>query len=155
MVRQYIFDELAIPGVCQIGPFCSGDDRGSSSKDYSRKDFRDRGVLFDPVEVLTIESRKNVLRGIHFQRKTGQGKLVRCIRGEVWAVVVDMRADSEFFGKWISADISRGMEILVPRGCAFGTYALEDSTLLCMCDDVVVAEYATGIRWDDPTLDIK
>ncbi len=155
MARQYAFDELAIAGVIQITPFFSSDERGSSSKDYSREVFRDHGIRFDPVEILTIVSKKNVLRGLHFQKARGQGKLIRCISGNVWAVVADVRKDSKTCGKWVSAEISDGKELIIPKDCAFGTYALEDSQMMCMCDDVFVAEYAAGIRWDDPTLKIE
>lgn len=155
MDTVYKFEEQSISDVYKIAPFSSSDFRGSGIKDFSEEFFNKNGICFQPREILTIRSKKGVLRGIHFQRIKGQAKLIRCIVGSLWCVVVDIRKDSETFGQWISVDISGGMEIYVPGDCAVGTLALDNSIMICTCDEKYYKNFSDGIRWDDRELGVK
>lgn len=152
---EYKFEEQCISGVYKIMPFSSSDYRGYGVKDFSEEVFRENGICFQPKEILTIRSKKGVLRGIHFQRIKGQAKLIRCIEGKLWCAVVDIRKDRATFGQWISVDINEGMEIYVPGDCAVGTLALEDSLMLCTYDEKYYGGYDDGIRWDDMDIGIE
>ena len=142
MINQYDFTELSLSGVFQITPFSSTDNRGMLVKDYSQKLFKEKGIEFEPVETLCIYSNCNVLRGLHFQRGKGQAKLLRCVSGLIWAVVV-------------GEELTPEKELFVPGGFALGTYALQDSILECKCGEKFYAEYDDGIRWDDGDLNIN
>ena len=98
------------------------------------------------------------VRGLHFQSEPyGEAKLVRCLRGRVWDVAVDLRADSTTYGQWHVLELSpdQGNSLLIPEGCAHGFQVLEPgSELLYLHSGAWVPEAETGVRWDDPTLSI-
>ena len=152
---SYKFEEQFISGVYRITPFSSLDLRGYTVKDFSEEAFKENGVSFQPEEILSIKSKRGVLRGIHFQRIKPQAKLIRCISGKVWCVVVDIRKGSTTFGQWVSVDINDGVELYIPVGCALGTLTMEESLMLCAHNEKYYGEYADGIRWDDIEIDIK
>lgn len=157
MIQQFRCLEQKIAGVFEITPFLATDERGYMIKDYSRNIFRDNGISFEPVETLKIFSHKNVLRGLHFQRVKIQAKLVQCISGRIWSAVVDLRHNSNTFGKWISVDIDceNGKELLIPGGCAFGTLAMSDSLISCELDENYYPEYDDGILWNDSVIEVQ
>lgn len=154
-MNAYSFREMEIKGVFEITPFSAEDERGGACKEFSREEFFQNGIDFWPHESMTIASRKNVLRGLHFQRTKPQDKLVRCMDGHVWAVVVDLRMGSKTFGKWLNVNINEGTEAYIPKGCGFGTLALCDSTMLCLFGERYYHEYDSGIAWDDKELGIQ
>lgn len=157
MIQQFELQELKLPGIYLITPFSASDHRGCMVKDYSIDFFLENSLQFEPIETLYISSNKFVLRGLHFQNTKPQSKLLRCIKGKVWCVAVDIRKDSNSIGKWISIELNdnNGKEILVPGEYAVGTLALEDSMLSCKCGERFYAEYDDGIRWNDADIDIK
>lgn len=150
------FDKLKIPDVVLINSFCLTDERGSLVKEYSREILVANRIAFNVCETLFLSSYQGVLRGLHFQRMKPQAKIIYCLEGSVWAVVVDVRCDSASFGKWVSVDLSSNTRqvLFVPAGCALGTLALKDSLLSCHCGENFFPEYAAGIRWDDRNLGI-
>ena len=106
-------------------------------------------------EEIIIKSSKNVLRGLHFQKGEGQAKLVRVIDGKLFCVILDINKDSNTFGKWISIWLDdEYKEIFVPRDCALGTFAVEDSVFSCYSDGKYVAKDCSGIIWNDTDLNI-
>lgn len=151
----YFFHELEISGVYEITSFSAEDERGSVWKEFSRKEFLQNEINFKPLESMTIVSKKNVLRGLHFQRTKPQDKIVRCIDGYIWAVVVDLRKSSETFGRWLNINVNEGTEAYIPKGCAFGTLALCDSTMICLFGERYYSQFDSGIAWDDKELGIK
>lgn len=155
MNTNYKFAEQKISDVYKIIPFSSSDFRGFGIKDFSEEVFEENGICFYPKEILTIRSRKGVLRGLHFQRVKQQAKLIRCISGRLWCAVVDIKRGSSTFGQWASVDINDGAEIYVPGDCAVGTLSLEDSLMLCTYNEKYYSEYDDGIRWDDPDIGVK
>lgn len=153
--QQYEFKDMGIPGVKLIHPLVVKDERGKMIKDYSKEIFFKHGVNINPIENLCINSKIGVIRGIHFQRTKEQPKLIRCIMGHLWGVVVDLRPESDMLGKWCSMDLTPIDEIFVPEQCAFGTLALEDSVFTCICGEKFYPEYDDGIVWNDVDLAIS
>ena len=108
-------------------------------------------------EVFYTTSHKGVIRALHFQREKQQPKLVRCITGHVFDVVVDMRKDSPTFKEWVGFDLlgDRQKEILVPAGCAHGYLVLEPSVVSYKCAEKFYGEYDDGILWNDEDIGIE
>ena len=149
------FDPTSIADLTQITPFCAGDNRGYLSKPFEKSIFASHGINMAPWEELRSCSKKGVVRGLHFQRRHSQDKLVQVLHGAVYDVAVDLREGSETFGKWegfyLTAENRR--MLYIPRGFAHGFLALEDDTLFSyLCGDRYDPESDGGIRWDDPQL---
>ncbi|MBE7005068.1 MAG: dTDP-4-dehydrorhamnose 3,5-epimerase [Ruminococcaceae bacterium] len=156
MIQKWEFHETEINGLIQVTPFNAEDVRGCFTKDYSREIFEANGIPYELAEVFYTTSHKGVIRALHFQRVKQQPKLVRCIWGHVWDVVVDLRRDSPTFKKWLSFDLigEKHNEILVPAGCAHGYLVLEDSVVSYKCAEKFYGEYDDGIMWNDPDIGI-
>jgi len=148
------FNKTKLLEVYEVDSLHIDDERGYIHKDYDKRFFFDNGIEFEPKENTMIYSKKNVLRGLHFQRVKEQSKLIRCISGNVWTVVVDLRENCTF-GEWIKVDINEGRAIYIPGGCAVGTLALADSLIQCMYGEEFISEYSAGIKWNDKDLDIS
>ena len=157
MPQPFEFIETEIKGLYKITPFNAEDIRGFFTKDYSKEVFEANGIDHELAEVFYTTSYKGVIRALHFQRIKQQPKLVRCIYGHVWDVVVDLRKDSPTFKKWLSFDLKgdRTTEILVPAGCAHGYLVLEDSVVSYKCGEKFVGEYDDGIMWNDPDIGVE
>lgn len=157
MIRPFAFNETEIKGLIEVTPFNADDVRGCFTKDYSKEMFEKNGIKHDIAEVFYTTSHKGVIRALHFQRVMQQPKLVRCIWGHVYDVVVDLRKESPTFKKWIGFDLSREnqKEILVPAGCAHGYLVLEHSLVSYKCAEKFYGEYDDGIMWNDPDINIQ
>lgn len=156
MNRKFEFRPTEIEGLIEVTPFNADDIRGCFTKDYSREVFEANGIDHNLAEVFYTTSHKGVIRALHFQRVVQQPKLVRCIWGHVWDVVVDLRKDSATFKKWLAFDLvgKEHNEILVPAGCAHGYLVLEDSIVSYKCSEKFYGEYDDGILWDDPDIGV-
>lgn len=156
MNRKFEFRSTEIEGLVEVTPFNADDIRGCFTKDYSREVFEANGIDHNLAEVFYTTSHKGVIRALHFQRVVQQPKLVRCIWGHVWDVVVDLRKDSATFKKWLAFDLvgKEHNEILVPAGCAHGYLVLEDSIVSYKCSEKFYGEYDDGILWDDPDIGV-
>lgn len=156
MIQKFEFHETEISGLIEVAPFNTDDIRGCFTKDYSKEVFEQNGIHHDLAEVFYTTSHKGVIRALHFQRVKQQPKLVRCIWGHVWDVVVDLRKDSPTFKKWLAFDLvgEKHNEILVPAGCAHGYLVLEDSIVSYKCGEKFYGEYDDGILWDDPDIGV-
>lgn len=156
MIKAFSVDNLDITGVRLIKGFEAYDQRGRSVKNFSYPELAKNGIDFRPLEILTICSKKNVVRGLHFQKKYGQSKLISCISGSIFVAVVDIKPDSATFGKWCSVVLSNPSQSLyIPKEYAVGTMALEDAIFTCACgDNIFMPEYDGGIRWDDNDIGI-
>lgn len=154
MIQKFEFHETEISGLFEITPFNADDVRGCFTKDYSREIFLSHGINHELAEVFYTTSKKGVLRGLHFQREKQQAKLVRCISGHVYDVVVDLRANSPTFKRWLGFELfgANCTEILVPGGCAHGYLVLEDSVVSYKCSEKFYGEYDDGIVWNDPII---
>lgn len=157
MIQKFEFHETMISGLIEVTPFNADDIRGCFTKDYSKVVFEQNGIHYDLAEIFYTTSHKGVIRALHFQRVKQQPKLVRCIYGHVYDVVVDLRKDSPSFKKWLGFDLigEKHNEILVPAGCAHGYLVLEPSIVSYKCSEKFYGEYDGGIKWNDPDINVK
>jgi dTDP-4-dehydrorhamnose 3,5-epimerase len=149
----------AIADVLLIEPKVFGDDRGFFFESYSQRVFAEAtGVTLPFVQDNHSKSSKGVLRGLHYQVKNPQGKLVRASAGVVFDVVVDIREDSPTFGKWVGEILSaeNKRQLWVPPGLAHGFVVLsETAEFLYKTTDYYAPEHERCIAWNDPTLGIQ
>lgn len=150
--------ETSIPDVKLLTPKKFGDERGFFLESYNKKTFEDLlGLDIEFVQDNHSRSAKGVLRGLHYQIKQPQGKLVRVTAGKVFDVAVDMRRDSPTFGHWTGAILTaEGQEqFWVPAGFAHGFLVLSDSAdFLYKTTDYYAPEYERTVAWDDADLAI-
>lgn len=154
MVR---FIKTEIPDVVIIEPRVFGDERGFFMETWQRKTFAGNGIDFDFVQDNHSLSGKGILRGLHYQIRKPQGKLVRVVEGEVFDVAVDIRSGSKWFGKWVGVRLSDENKSMlwVPPGFAHGFYVLSDrATFMYKCTDYYAPEHERCIVWNDPDLNI-
>lgn len=150
--------DTSIEGVCVIEPTVFGDDRGYFMETYKKTDFEELGINCEFVQDNQSKSRKGVLRGLHFQKENTQLKIVRCIRGSVFDVAVDLRPGSKTYGKWEGVTLTEENKkmFLIPKGCAHGFLVLSDEAeFVYKCDDVYNYEAEGGLKWDDPDVGIE
>lgn len=157
MIQKFEFHKTGISDLIEVTPFNADDIRGCFTKDYSKEVFEANGIHHDLAEVFYTTSHKGVIRALHFQRVMQQPKLVRCIWGHVWDVVVDLRKDSSTFKQWQAFDLIgvKHNEILVPAGCAHGYLVLENSIVSYKCGEKFYGEYDDGVMWNDPDLAVE
>lgn len=152
------FTKTDIDGVYIIEPKVFGDDRGYFMETYSEADFKKAGLNYIFVQDNQSKSKKGVLRGLHFQTKHPQAKLVRVIKGEVFDVAVDLRANSKTYGKWVGVLLSETnkKQLLIPRGFAHGFLVVSDTAeFVYKCDELYHPEDDGGIIYSDPDINIK
>ncbi len=152
-----IFD-TDIKDVKIIEPKVFGDHRGFFMETWRESIFRDKVADCKFVQENHSKSTQSVLRGLHYQIKQPQGKLVRVIQGEVFDVAVDIRKNSSDFGKWagvvLSAENKR--QFWVPPGFAHGFYVMsKEAEFVYKCTDYYAPEHERSIRWDDPAVGIE
>jgi len=150
---------LAIPDVMLLEPKVFGDTRGFFMESYNQRTFAQATGL-SPVFVQDNHSHsaRGVLRGLHYQIKQAQGKLVRVTAGAVFDVAVDLRASSPTFGKWVGETLSADnkKQMWIPEGFAHGFLVLEDHTeFLYKTTDYYAAAHERCIAWDDPAIGVK
>ena len=147
-----------IPDVLIIEPKVFGDERGFFFESFNKKTFEEAtGVTADFVQDNHSKSTKGVLRGLHYQIKQPQGKLVRVVNGEVLDVAVDIRKSSATFGQWVGVKLSaeNKRQLLIPEGFAHGFVVLSDAAeFLYKTTDYYAPEYERCIRWNDAALAI-
>lgn len=152
------FRPLAIPGVLLIAPRVLTDRRGTFMETYKRSEFAAAGITETFVQENYSSSVRNVLRGLHFQRRPqAQSKLVRVISGKIFDVVVDLRQDSLTSGQWVSAALSAEEHtmIYIPDWCAHGFCVTSDrAEVVYHTSNEYSPEHEAGIIWNDPALAI-
>jgi dTDP-4-dehydrorhamnose 3,5-epimerase len=151
------FEPLAIPDVLLITPQVFGDNRGFFMETWRQKIFTEAGIDAVFVQDNHSLSAQGTLRGLHYQIKKPQGKLVRVMAGEVFDVAIDLRRSSETFGQWAGERLSAENKkmLWVPPGFAHGFYVISDrAEFIYKCTDYYAPEYERSIRWDDPEVGI-
>ena len=146
-----------IDGLCVITPAVHGDTRGYFYESYNLNDMKENGIDIIFVQDNQSMSTKGVLRGLHFQKQYPQTKLVRVIKGRVFDVAVDLRADSQTYGKWYGIELSEDnkKQFLIPKGFAHGFLVLSDVAEFCYkCDDFYHPNDEGGLAWNDPEIGI-
>jgi dTDP-4-dehydrorhamnose 3,5-epimerase len=154
------FGETPIPGAYLIELEPSRDARGSFARTWCRREFAAHSLSVEIAECGTSFNRvAGTLRGLHYQTAPYQEeKLVRCTRGAIFDVVVDLRPASPAYARWFAAELtsSNGRMMAVPAGCAHGFLTLEDETdVFYQMSQIYHPASARGVRWDDPTLAIR
>lgn len=146
-----------IEGLCVITPTVHGDNRGYFYETYSQRDMGEAGIDITFVQDNQSMSTKGVLRGLHFQKQFPQTKLVRVIKGSVFDVAVDLRSESETYGKWYGLELTKEnrKQFLIPRGFAHGFLVLSETAEFCYkCDDFYHPKDEGGMAWNDPEIGI-
>ena len=147
-----------IEGLYVIEPTVFGDKRGYFMETYNQNDCKEAGLDMVFVQDNQSMSTKNVLRGLHFQINHPQGKLVRCIRGKVFDVAVDIRKGSKTFGKWFGVELSaeNKKQFYISPGFAHGFVVLSDEAEFAYkCTDFYHPNDEGGLAWNDPEIGIE
>ena len=149
--------KTSIDGLVIIEPKVFRDNRGYFVETYNENEFKENGIDAVFVQDNQSHSTKGVLRGLHFQKKNPQGKLVRVIKGKVLDVAVDLRASSKTFGKWESVVLSdeNMLQFYIPEGFAHGFVVLSDeATFTYKCTRFYDPTDEGGILWNDPDINV-
>lgn len=154
-----VIEETFLPSILILTPHRFGDNRGFFSESWNRCRMAKAGIDVDFVQDNHSLSREaGTLRGLHFQTPPhAQTKLVRCARGSLFDVAVDIRQGSPTFGQWVGKVLSEdnGKQLFIPAGFAHGFVTLEPcSEIVYKCSDYYAPETEGSIRWDDPTIGI-
>lgn len=147
-----------IEGLCVIEPTVHGDARGYFMETYNQKDMEEAGLNMVFVQDNQSCSTKGVLRGLHFQKKYPQGKLVRVVKGSVFDVAVDLRANSKTYGEWFGVELTEEnkKQFYIPEGFAHGFVVLSDIAEFCYkCTDFYHPGDEGGLAWNDPEIGIN
>ena len=155
---QITVETCEIEGLKVITPKVFGDARGYFMETYNKNDFVAAGIDVEFVQDNQSASSKGVLRGLHFQKKFPQDKLVRRINGEVFDVAVDLRKDSKTFGKWFGVVLSaeNKKQFFIPKGFAHGFLVLSDyAEFAYKCSDFYHPDDEGGLKWDDPDIGVE
>ncbi|MBC8572790.1 dTDP-4-dehydrorhamnose 3,5-epimerase [Jingyaoa shaoxingensis] len=147
-----------IQGLCVIEPTVHGDSRGYFMETYNENDMKEAGLDMVFVQDNQSCSTKGVLRGLHFQKSFPQGKLVRVIKGSVYDVAVDLRSNSETYGKYYGIELTEEnkKQFYIPQGFAHGFLVLSDIAEFCYkCTDFYHPGDEGGMAWNDPEIGIQ
>ena len=150
-------EKTTIPDVLILTPKVFGDERGFFLESYNKNIFKDAGIPLEFVQDNHSKSYQGVIRGLHFQKKYPQGKLIRCIQGEILDIVVDIRIGSPTFGHTLNVKLNQEnkKQVWVPTGLAHGFSVLsETAEILYKVTDFYNPQDEAGIRWNDPELAI-
>jgi dTDP-4-dehydrorhamnose 3,5-epimerase len=153
------FHETKISGVFEINLKLNSDERGFFARSWCQKEFEDQGLNPGVVQCnVSFNARKGTLRGIHYQDAPHQeAKLVRCTKGSIYDVVVDLRQESATFKDWIAVVLTADKHnmVYVPEGCGHGFLTLEHETeVFYQMSEFYDAELSRGVRFDDPAFQI-
>ena len=146
-----------LPGVLILEPKVFPDSRGFFLETYNKERYVAAGLDIDFVQDNLSFSSRGVLRGLHYQKPHAQGKLVYVLQGEVWDVAVDIRRDSEYFGRWTAVTLSSDnkKQFYIPPGFAHGFICLSETVhLMYKCTGEYCKDAEGGLRWDDPDIGI-
>jgi len=155
---KFNFIETKIKDLYIIEPKVFGDSRGYFMECYNKEDFFEAGLTLEFVQDNESKSKKGVLRGLHFQTKHTQGKLVRVTEGQVFDVAVDLRKASATFGKWegVVLTAENKKQFYVPEGFAHGFLVMSDIAVFnYKCTDYYAPEYDSGVLWNDKDISIE
>ena len=153
-----IFENLEITDVVLIKPEIHSDQRGYFMETFKQKDFYKAGIQISILQQNQSGSKKGILRGLHYQIKNAQGKLVRVIRGEIFDVAVDLRKSSKTFGMWLAEYLSEENkhQLWVPPGFAHGYYVTSEwAEIVYATSDIYAPLYERTLIWNDPHIGIK
>jgi dTDP-4-dehydrorhamnose 3,5-epimerase len=154
------FTETGLVGVWVIDPDPHEDDRGRFMRAWCTREFAEHGIDYTPVQSnMGFSVRKGTVRGLHYQvAPAPEAKLVRCTRGAIFDVALDLRPESPSYQKWYSVELNaeNGRMLYVPEYCAHGYQALEENTeMYYMTSGFYAPSSVRGVRFDDPAFNIR
>jgi dTDP-4-dehydrorhamnose 3,5-epimerase len=154
-----IFHETTLPGVFMIELECHHDERGFFARTWCPREFEEHGLNPRLAQCsVSFNTKKGTLRGMHYQAAPfEEAKLVRCSRGAIFDVAVDLRPRSTTFLQWVGVELSadNGRMLYIPEGCAHGFQTLEgQSEVIYWISESYHPESQRGVRWDDPAISI-
>jgi dTDP-4-dehydrorhamnose 3,5-epimerase len=154
------FTETAVAGAKVIDPTPHADDRGRFMRAWCAREFAEAGINFVPVQAnMGYSVRQGTIRGMHYQTEPApEAKLVRCTRGAIFDVVLDLRPGSPSYGQWYGTELSaeNGRMLFLPEGCAHGCISLQEATeIYYMTSAYYTLSAAGGVRFDDPAFGIQ
>lgn len=155
---KYQFNKTEIDGLYVIEPTVFGDNRGYFMETYTYSAFKEAGLSMNFVQDNQSKSKKGVLRGLHFQTRNSQGKLVRVIRGEVFDVAVDIREGSATYGQWYGVSLSEEnkRQFYIPEGFAHGFLVTsEEAEFVYKCTNFYDPASEGGLLWNDKDIGIQ
>jgi dTDP-4-dehydrorhamnose 3,5-epimerase len=151
-------EKTPIEGLVLIHPHVFEDERGYFIKDFEKSFYEQNGLPALFLETNESKSKKGTIRGLHFQQRFSQGKLIRVIKGAVYDVAVDLRFESSTFGKWMGFELSEyNHDVLyIPDGFAHGFLALEDDSIFSYkCTNKYAPEYDSGVLFNDSEIGVE
>jgi dTDP-4-dehydrorhamnose 3,5-epimerase len=155
---MFSFEEQKISGLYLITPSVYSDDRGSFKETYKKSEFALHGICEEFCQDNYSVSRQGVLRGLHYQDgEHAQGKLVRCVKGAIYDVAVDLRRGSESFGEWVGVVLSDANHCMlyIPKGFAHGFYTIsEEAEVAYKTTHEYAPQSDKGLLWNDPDVNI-
>jgi len=152
------FERTTIPDVIVLQPKVFGDERGFFMETFRADDFAASGITESFVQDNHSGSQQGILRGLHYQIRQAQGKLVRAVAGEIFDVVVDLRRSSPTFGRWVGVLLSakKKKQLWIPPGFAHGFYVLSEwAEVVYKATDYYAPEWERSLLWNDPALGIE
>ena len=154
------FEPIALPGAWVVHVEPREDERGSFARTWCRSEFDAHGLMSTLAQVNTAHTRRaNTIRGMHYQTDPHEeAKLVRCIRGAIWDVIIDLRPDSQSYLRWAGVNLTaeNRRQLYVPTGCAHGYQTLVDDTeVVYLVSQAYVPAAERGVRWNDPQFSIE
>lgn len=152
------FTPLEIPDVILIQPRVFGDERGFFLESYHKERFHSSGLTAEFVQDNHSGSRRGSLRGLHYQIRQPQGKLVRVVAGAAYDVAVDLRRTSSTFGRWVGIQLSADLkqELWIPSGFAHGFFVLSEwAEVLYKTTDYYAPQWERSLLWNDPAIGIR
>ena len=157
MIQKWDFQELDLKGAYLIKPFFASDERGGLIKDYNIDVFKEHGINHELKEVFYTLSKRGVIRATHFQLIKQQAKLVRCVSGHVYDVIVDLRPDSPTYGQWRGFHLTGDNmnSLYVPKYFGHGYLVIDDSIVSYKAGEVFYGEGDSGIMYNDPDIRIE
>ena len=157
MIQKWDFQELDLKGAYLIKPFFASDERGGLIKDYNIDVFKEHGINHELKEVFYTLSKRGVIRATHFQLIKQQAKLVRCVSGHVYDVIVDLRPDSPTYGQWRGFHLTGDNmnSLYVPEYFGHGYLVIDDSIVSYKAGEVFYGEGDSGIMYNDPDIGIE
>lgn len=155
-----ILKETKIKGLYIIEAELKTDERGYFSKIFCKEEFFKQGLDFDIVQAnQSLTKKRGTIRGMHFQKdQKAEDKIVQCLKGSIYDVVIDLRKNSPTYGQWVSEELTENDKkmFLIPKGLAHGFQTLvNDCEVQYFMSEFYSPDYASGVRWDDPYLNIK
>jgi dTDP-4-dehydrorhamnose 3,5-epimerase len=155
-----IFKKTKIEGLYLIEPEPKTDERGSFARIFCKDKLAKEGINFDIVQInQSLTKKRGTIRGMHFQKEPkSEGKIVQCLKGKIYDVVIDLRKKSSTYGQWIGEELTEDNKkmIFIPKGFAHGFQTLSDNCeVQYFMSEFYSAEHASGVRWNDPFFNIK